>query len=453
MSRIVLIDPAYGEANVRPQLGTLQLASILLQHGYEVSLLDFSVLGDDCWSKLDEALDGDVLFVGISTVIGSMIRGGLDAAQGVRDRRPELPIIWGGVHPTLEPESTLKHELVDMICIGEGEMATLELADALKAGRGPEGIKNIAYKVDGNPVYNARRTDLFDLDSGPLLPYDHVDLSLYRHDPDNKTFFGLEGNLVLSLETSRGCAFRCTYCVNSAKREKFRQKSPERILQEVDQLVGYGVKTIVMVDDNFFIRRKQAMGVLQQIVDRDYGLELFVAARSDFLASLSNEEYDLMKAAGISMMGLGVESGSNTFLEHLKKKEPIEATYAASDKLAKHGINAWYHFLYGFPNETIDDLLATCRAMRKICQENPYAQVNLNQLIPNPGTPSFDECIELGWKPPASMEQWADVLIHTRRLGKPVYMDQQVWDFSREHLEKVLSFPRNDMPDFDGMAS
>ncbi len=451
MSRIVLIDPAYGEPNVRPQLGTLQLAGVLREGGFEVRLLDLSVLGEAGWAKLDDALDGDVLFVGISTVIGSMVSGGIEAAKWVRERRPEVPIVWGGVHPSLEPESTLKHELVDIICINEGEAAVLELARALKEGCGPEGIANLAFKRDGKPVYNPRRTELFDLDSGPVIPYDLVDLSLYRHDP-NKTFFGLQGDLVLSLETSRGCVFRCTYCVNAAKQEKFRQKSPERIIAGIEHLVALGVRSIAIVDDNFFIRRKQSRRILEMIVKRGLELELFVAARSDYLAELEDADFELMKAAGIAMLGLGVESGSNAHLRRLNKKETIEATFRASEMLCKHGLKAWYHFLYGFPRETLDDLLATCRAMRKICLENPYAMVNLNQLIPNPGSPSYFECVDAGWESPATLEQWADVLLYTRRKGKPLYMDQEVWDFSRKHLEKVLSFPRNDMPDFDGTA-
>lgn len=453
MSRVILIDPAYDEnGNVRPQLGTLQLAGVLLQHGFDPVLLDFSVLKEAAIPALEKALDGDVLFVGISTVVGSMLRGALDAAAAVRERNPDIPIVWGGVHPTIEVPTTLAHDLVDMIAIGDGEYSVVELAQKLQKGQDVTDIPGMAFLVDGKIKMNPHEK-IYDIEDSPLPPYNLVPLEYYHHDAaKSDSFFGLKANFVLSYESSRGCPFSCSYCVNSIRKDPFRQKSPQKIVTELDHIITtYGADGIAIIDDNFFTRPKRAFETLELMAAKNWNCQFYVAARADFLASCSDADFELMKAAGMVMTSMGVESGSNRMLKILNKKENADVALKANEKLAKHGIYAWFHFLYGFAKETLDDLLANCATMRAICETNPkYARVNLNQLIPNPGSPSYDDCVAFGWQPPESIEKWADVLIHTRRLGKPSYIDQEIWDFSRANLEGVLDFPRNSMPDFGG---
>ena len=453
MSRVILIDPAYDEkGNVRPQLGTLQLAGMLLREGFDPVLLDFSVLKKDASAALNEAMQGNVLFVGISTVVGSMLRGALNAAAAVRERNPIVPIVWGGVHPSLEPPTTLAHPLVDMIAVGDGEFSTVELAHRLKRGEDVTSIPGMGFLVDGKVRVNPQK-QVFDIEDSPLPPYELVPLSRYHHDfQKRESFFGLKADFVLSYESSRGCPFSCSYCVNSIRKDPFRQKSSGKIVAELDHIITtYGADGIAIIDDNFFTRPDRAFETLRLMTAKKWNCQFYVAARADFIARCTDADFDLMKSAGMVMTSMGVESGSNRMLNILNKKEKAEVALAANEKLAKHGIYAWFHFLYGFARETLDDLLANCATMRAICEANPeYARVNLNQLIPNPGSPSFNDCMEYGWTPPDSIEKWADVLIHTRRLGKPPYVDQEVWDFSRAHLEGVLDFPRNSMPDFGG---
>jgi len=446
MSKVILIDPPYGAKHSRPQLGTMILAAMLRLKGVDSMILDFTV-DERAEEKLRAALrEDDVVCVGISSVIGTMLAGGVKVAGMVREERPEIPVVWGGVHPTTEPESTLAHPMVDAICIGEGEYAFPELVDAYIRGVEPAHVKGIAYKRDGAPVYTEPRTELFDLDATPPMPFDLIDLSLYEASKARTGFFGLEGDQMMSLETSRGCAFRCTYCVNAARREPFRKKSAAKVLEELEAIVNQGIYSITINDDNFFVDKKRAKAVLEGVAaHEDWNLEFFVAVRSDYLAQCSEEDYALMKKAGIRMLGIGVESGSDRTLEMINKKESIESTMKASEKLARHGIYAWFHFIYGFPGERKEDFLKTCKVMRDIVQSNPYAQVNLNRLIPNPGTPSFKECVESGWEPPHTLEEWSDILMYTRSK-RPEYIDPDLERCWAVNLDGK-PFPSAEMPE------
>ncbi|WP_035236676.1 B12-binding domain-containing radical SAM protein [Desulfobacter vibrioformis] len=444
MANVILIDPDSGCPNTRPQLGTLHLAAMLLQQGVTVEILDLSVLPDGL-ARLQALLNDNTIFVGISVVIGPMLRSGIAAAEIVRRFNPDLPVVWGGVHPSTEPDTTLAHDAVDIVCLGEGEETVLELYDAIANGTSLHNVHSIGFMENGKPVFTRKRHEYFDLDSLPALPYHLIDLSLYKRGKGPEDFFGLKGEQILSIESTRGCAFRCTYCVNAAKREKFRKMSAEKVISCVEDIVNQGVNSITFNDDNLFVDKRRAETILNEIIRRGWKLEMFIAVRSDFLAAQDDAFYELLIKAGVTMFGIGVESGSNRVLDHIRKKEGIDVTFEASKKLAKHGIKAWYHFIFGFPGERREDLEATYRAMYRISATNPYAQVNLNQLIPNPGTPSCQECFDMGWPVPKTMENWADVMVHTRRMGRPAYVDEELLDWFKEHLDGLV-FPRREMP-------
>ncbi len=445
MPDVILLDPISGSGkNQRPQLGTLNLAAMLLQNSISVEIIDFSVQ-DDGERLLKKYLESDVICVGISTVIGPMLASGLDLAQLVRKQRPDIPIIWGGIHPTLVPEGTLKHKLVDAICIGDGEITFVKMVEALRYGRKLHDIPGIGFKEKGNLIFTPPEKELFDLNLLPPLPYHLVDINLFRI--RNKTrynFFGLKGDLIVSLETSRGCPFICSYCVNAAKREKYRKMRPGKVIQSLQDIVNLGVRSIAITDDNFFADKKWAAEVLKSIANKDLGLEMYISARSDYLGSIDDSDFELMKNAGVSMFTIGTESGSNKTLKRINKKETIEHSFAANRRLAKYGMYAWFHFIYGFPGERKEDFLESYNAMHRILEENPlYAMVNLNRLIPNPGTPSFYECVAGGWTSPDTIEGWAEV-IESTRSKTPAYMDPDLAKWIK--LLNGVPFPADTLP-------
>ncbi|MCP5048114.1 MAG: B12-binding domain-containing radical SAM protein, partial [bacterium] len=278
--KVILIDPSNkGYKNLRPQLGTLYLAAMVLEMGIDVELLDFTRV-PDAGERLERYLqDDNLLCVGISAVLGPILAGGLKVAREVRKHRPDIPIVWGGPHPSTAPRETLEHELVDAICIGEGEIAFPEMLEAYIAGRSLENIKGTGYKENGKPVLNPPRDQYFNMDDLPPLPYHLVDLGLFR--TPNSVFFGLKQGRMLSIETSRSCSYRCRYCVNSVKREKFRGMSSQRVLSYMEEIVKLGITSITINDDNFFVNHERSVQILEAIARKNWNLEIYAPARSD----------------------------------------------------------------------------------------------------------------------------------------------------------------------------
>ena len=136
MANVVLIYPSTGldikDVSVWLPLSVLHVASNLVKD-YDVVIVDQRI--DENWkSKLSAALGQETLCVGISSMTGTQIKGGLSAAQYVRELAPELPIVWGGNHPTLVPHSTVMHPLVDIVVLGEGEITFRRCVEALERG-------------------------------------------------------------------------------------------------------------------------------------------------------------------------------------------------------------------------------------------------------------------------------------------------------------------------------
>lgn len=183
LGKIVLIYPTTGMdvfgINVGLPLACLYLGTVLQEAGYRVELID---------ERITETFEQDVadvinketpLFVGISSMTGMQIRGGLKAAKTIRAVNPNLPIVWGGVHPTLCPDSTLKDPLCDIIVKGEGEITIVELADCLRTGGDLSQVAGIGFKEGQKLNYGPYRPMIEDLDVIPRPDYDLIPMEHY----------------------------------------------------------------------------------------------------------------------------------------------------------------------------------------------------------------------------------------------------------------------------------
>lgn len=142
---------------------------------------------------------------------------------------PNVPIIYGGVHPTLLPEETIKHSLVDAICIGEGEKTIVEYLNRLEKGESPN-VKGIWYKENGKIVRNSLRPFIQNLDSLPFPNWDYWNIEKYF-----KTFFIPNS---LSILSSRGCPYNCSFCSNRAIASAipgryYRIRFAENVIEEI----------------------------------------------------------------------------------------------------------------------------------------------------------------------------------------------------------------------------
>ena len=196
-SKVLLIFPRLfprktyqeGEYVHFPQ-SVLQLAAALKKDDVNVAILDGRTESD--YREKILALKDELLCVGLSCLTGQVSQG-LEIARFIREKMPEIPIIWGGWHLTIFHETSILSPHADVIARGEGDEIIRELVGALKSGTGLEEIKGITYKVNGEVTINPNRPIAKDFKMAKL-PFELLDPSFYEVQVGH-----------MSLITSRGC--------------------------------------------------------------------------------------------------------------------------------------------------------------------------------------------------------------------------------------------------------
>ena len=410
---VILIYPKTGVdlgATVAPPHAVLAIAAPLLKSGYRVAVIDQRV--EENWRrKLKDALAQNPVCIGISTMTGTQISFALQAARLVRDHgRGAVPIIWGGAHPSSLPEQTLEHDLVDIVCIGEGEETFLELTDALSRRRPLNAISGIAYKDGGKTVVTAPRP-LCDVETLLPVPWELVNVESYIH----RDFYlkGTTRSMDIG-QTSRGCPYQCGFCSSATLRQrKWRamsvEKSLERILEPVKR---FNLDSVWIRDDEFYIDRKRAFEICRGIIRSGLKFKWYSSGtRIDVFNRATAEEIQAFKASGADTLKFGAESGSNRILKLMQKGITVEDTVQANLKARAHGIIPVFALIIGFPTETFDDIHQTIDLFSRLKKENPQAQFEvIGTFAALPQTPLYPLALQHGLKPPDHLEGWIDWL-------------------------------------------
>ncbi|MBD3264117.1 MAG: radical SAM protein [Candidatus Omnitrophica bacterium] len=410
MPKIVLIFPKVSELssdnriNIFPPLGVLSLAGSLISKGIEVSVVDERI-EDKFEEKLLHELKSGVLFVGISSMSGEQIKHGLAISDFIK-KNSKIPVVWGGVHPTLEPVSTLKHSLVDMVAVGESEETVLGLVEYFQNGTAVSRIKGIGFKKEGRPVFNDA-AGAVDLDSIPFIPFNLVNLRSYITDT---SFFGFRGRLIIPLETSRGCSHRCTFCRESVQPRPWRAMGAQRVVEQIKEVtVRYNSNTFVFCDDNFFVDIKRAEAIMNLLEEQGTDIEWYTNIRPDYLTRRGEGLVSFLQSRGCKSLTMGIESGSNKVLEKIGKGITTEDVFKVNRIMSKSRIKPLYVAILGFPYDNKHTINETYAMAVRLAFENPGAKIDLVKLIPTPATKILDECCRRGFKRPESLVEWSEV--------------------------------------------
>jgi anaerobic magnesium-protoporphyrin IX monomethyl ester cyclase len=418
---IVLIYPNAGQdvlgINVGLPLSLIYVGTALKKAGFTVTILDERVMADPI-SPLREALAANPLFVGISSMTGYQIGHGLALARKVRELSPDIPIVWGGVHPTIHPESTVQHPLVDIVAIGEGEVTAVDLAQTLENKRDLSQVKGIVFKDAGRTVSTADRPKL-DLDTIPGPDYSLVDLTDYF------TIGHISRTKQLQIVTSRGCPFHCGYCyLLRPELRGYRTLSAERVYKEIERLRDeYGIKSVFFYDDYFFGNRQRVVEFVELIEEKPLGVDFEVSCRIDFLARESDEFLARLRKAGFTELLIGVESGSDRILKLIQKGFTRRQILEANRKLAQAEIGSKLSWMAGFPSETKEEFYETVDLMLQLTKENRFCSLTpLGIYTPYPGTALYENCKNsFGAVFPETLDGWAD---YQWQKNNNVFLDQ-----------------------------
>ncbi|MFA5198813.1 MAG: radical SAM protein [Candidatus Omnitrophota bacterium] len=391
---VILVFPGkYGSAFPGMPISLLYLGGVLERAGYKVRLVDTRT------EKL-EGLDlSRALCVGIGSMTGHQIYYGLEVARYARKAAPGMPIIWGGVHPTMLPEETLASVYADIVVRGEGEETLLELVRSLEEGRELKGIAGISYKDrEGRIISNPLRKHIR-MDDLPIeLPYHLLKIEKYLW-----SFF---------IQTNRGCPYRCGYCCNLFYyRGSHRCKSPSRVLDEIEYLVSkFGLQEIGFdCDDAFFIDREYVRRICEGILERGIRISWNAPSRFDYFLDADEDFLRLLVKSGCRALTFGGDSGSERILSLIQKDLTVDTIRQSVKKIRKCAgpdIAIDINFILGFPTETEEDLKLTLGLMDELAGAYPNIRYGITVYTPYPKTPLYEKAKEFGFKPPVSLEEW-----------------------------------------------
>lgn len=409
LGKILLIYPITGMdvygINVGLPLSCLYLGTVLEQAGYRVEILDERVtktFEEDIAHSISREKPS---LAGISCMTGMQIRGGLKAARILRRLDATLPIVWGGVHPTLCPDSTLKNELCDFVVKGEGEITLIELADCLREGGDLGSVQSIGYKSGDQLRFTAARPLIKDLDVIPPPNYRLIQMEQYF------TRAPSTGEAQLQMVTSRGCPFDCEFCYNLKFNERlFRYHSAERVVSDLLYLVErFSVKAVFLEDDYFFGHPGRVEKICDLLLEERLDLLIQVPCRIDYLYRQSDEMIDKLYRAGFKELWVGIESGSQERLQEILKRTTLEQVREVNQRMSRSDVYIKYGFMAGFPKEEREETLKTVDFMMELLSTNPNAgTAPVAIYTPYPGTTLYDKArLVYGMKFPETLEGWS----------------------------------------------
>ncbi len=406
-NKVVLFHPPYEGPPLGPPLSLLSLASPLREAGFQVALVD-GALDPDYKRTLAGELPG-ALCLGISLLTGRMIKSAVDASRWVRKVQPGLPIIYGGWHPSLLPDQTLREGSLDAVVRGQGELSFSEAAGRLRDGESLHGVRGISFKADGNLVHNPGRP-VESVEHLPTPAFDIVDFGAY----EKRT-----GMRVLPYASSVGCPYACNYCTDQVfYNRRFNAYSAGRVVREVTELVArHRITEVALFDSNFPVNVKRALEIARGFLDSKLRFHWTFQASTDLICRMSDAEVGLLCESGVSHMGFGTESASQEVLALMNKKhQRVDEMYETARKSEQAGIHVTFNVILGYPGETEADRLQTFRIMSDIARQYSNVSFSPNIFTPYPGIPIWAELRKLGVHEPQSLEEWANVDLGSNHL-------------------------------------
>lgn len=405
MRHVVLIRPVYdSQCRSTPAFpwAFLYLAAVLRQRGIEVTVLD-EMTTPDAARVLDGLLETKPpVAVGITAMTGEQIRHGLRWAGHVR-KRSRAAIVWGGIHPSLRPEQTASHALVDYAIEGEGEYAFADLVDCLSTNGDPADIPGVYFQRQGGTV-GRPRSDFVDLAALPEMPFDLVGVERYiAPRPD----LGIARQFEIC--TSRGCPHHCGFCyIESVHGSHWRHIEAAECVERIKTAVRcFGVDGISFREDNFFVQRARVEAVARRLIAGKVRVKWAASCRINYAAHYTPAFLELLRESGCVLLTFGVESGSDRVLEFIRKDITVAQVLEVARRMKASGIRSTYHFMGGFPTETAEEFLETCRlieALRSIAPDTVVREMSI--FAPYPGIGLIPACTERGYREPRTLEEW-----------------------------------------------
>jgi anaerobic magnesium-protoporphyrin IX monomethyl ester cyclase len=415
--RVLLLNPPFHKKFSRPQRspavtksGTLYFpiwlaycAGVLEREGFQISLLDAPARGLELKDVLEHARRFAPGLVVLDTSTPS-IENDVHVAEALKTILPGCFTVMVGTHVSALAEETLQQaKSLDAVARREYEYTIRDLAHHL-AATGPqtvrgglEGIPGLSFKSHGQTVHNPDRPFIKNLDVLPWVS------KIYKKHLRIEDYFNPNALYpMVTLITSRGCPFRCSFCVypQTLTGGKYRFRSVEDVLNEIEFVIRElpQAKSIFFEDDTLTANKKRCLQLSNGLIERGMKIPWTANSRID----LDLETMLRMKAAGCRELCVGFESGDQTVLDTMNKGIKLSSMVQFMENSRKAGLLIHGCFILGFPGETIESVNRTIDLAFKL---NPDT-AQFYPVMVYPGTRAYSQYLSKGWLTARSYSEW-----------------------------------------------
>ena len=420
MSRVLFVYPNKEGYPIIP-LGISVLSGILKHYRHKVGLFDITFMIPERSDHDAREKTGVVKKVNVQEYWGSEGKADIEGElkKKIKSFNPDLiafsivennyacskrlfrlikkitkaPIIAGGLFPTIKPELFIEDKNVDIVCVGEGEHAIVELAKKLDRSQDISNISNLIVKNKKKVIRN-KFARYYDWE--PLI---FQDWSIFDKRHLLKPFMGKMQRTGF-FELSRGCPYNCSYCINHLSQEIFkglgrynREKPLEYAIKEISHMKdAYGLELVFFNDENFLTMKNERLLEFCDKYQSRINLPFFIMTRADTL--LDEQKIAKLKKAGCITIGIGVESGNEEMRKKLLNKNIPNSVYERAFELChKYGIRTTANIMMGLPFETEENILESAQFCRKLQARS----LSLSIFAPYQGTRLRDICVDNGF--------------------------------------------------------
>ncbi|MFW6225683.1 MAG: B12-binding domain-containing radical SAM protein [bacterium] len=403
-----------GETSPFLPLGTLYVANSLRNVGYSPRIIPSNINNIEYRNLLAEI---NPLYVGFSVFTFPQISEMINLSKITKESG--FKVAWGGHHPTVLAEQCIQEPFVDYVITGEGEEISVEFSNQLKNGLNKSNLIFKAPSLIANLDEVSPALDLVDLNQYVSTLQSHL-----------KRKYGPLKNLGYII-TSRGCSSRCKFCgvhgiYNDGKRAVWNPHSPNFVDKQIQYIKSQipDLESIIVWDDNFFrgnkndSRSKEVLSLL-----KNENLRFNMEVRATFLKNKDNVKF--LKENGCLQVFIGAESGSQNVLNLMRKGTKVEDYIIAAENCLEEDLPIRLSFFYGYPGETLSDILETQKFLERLNSYGPEVSVSGPKMYrPVPGTEGYIEAIQHGFKPPKNTEDWAKINSNTNPTLLPWLVEE-----------------------------
>lgn len=402
---ILLLNPRLKSwsPNVYVPLGLAYIAAVLEQAGYNVEIIDLNVQRVNNNDLRRKVINADIVGItGMITEYEEILR----LVAVVKKANSGARVVLGGPLATTLPQELLQVSRADFVVIGEGERTIINLVSVIKDDGNFKDIKGIAYR-DGNQIVITEPAEpIANLDTIPF-PARHL-LEMNRYLMNHFASFGLKikdfGKIKsTNLITSRGCPYNCTFCFKGMWGNKWRARSPENIIEEMELLYQkYGINGFFLNDDTFVLDRKRIFELCQLIKERGLNVAWYCNGR---LNLMTKELLEAMYNAGCRGIAYGIESGNQQILDTIEKHITLDQVRKVVKWTKAAGLNTTGYFMIGMLGET----KTTIRETIAFAQELELDFYGFSLTTPLVGTELYNSALGAGLIPrdDSSLGEWS----------------------------------------------